>query len=990
MLINFDSRPWRAAMLAAWMFIVAGNAYAQTLAYLQHQSWSTEAGLPQSSVHQILQSRDGFLWLATEGGVVRFDGVSFKTLSHETNPAFTSNDITSLAEDQDGNLWFGTADGLIEQNKDQLRHFGQSEGLPASSILSLSAAKDGSVLILTSEGLVSFEDSHFTPLQKQFPHVDRLLTEPDGSVILVTSDGVQRFRDHSVQPVPINLSLSNSVVRGIEMQPNGTRWMWSDHEVVSEFQGKQIRWQTGRDLPGARIQSVFVDHRGVAWIGTNRGLVILTASTQSPTVISALGANSILSMMEDAEGDLWIGTETSGLHTLRLRKFRDEPALADDDVSCIVQASDNSIWVGTRDDGLRRLRMRGSVSKLDRPVANSSLTSPVILALAPGWHGDVWVGTPDGLTHVEASGRSTRYTSSDSLPDDLVRSLLTAHDGSTWIGTRRGLVHLQSGRFDIETQANGLGGDLIGALFESSSHDLWIGTLSGLTRLHNGVRKNFGQADGLSSSRVTSLAEDGSHRIWVATRDAGLFLFDGNRFQKLSIKSMPSDIASLVVDFQGFLWMRTERGVVRGSTAELAQCASRDGCRASLGYYGVEDGMPSKELVADVSPSALRTSNGEVWFATRNGVAIADPATMPVNLVPPPVVIERFLADNDELPLASGMQSLPSGRARYTFEFAGLSYTVPSKVLYRFRLERFDRDWSEPTTRRNASYTNLPPGTYIFHVQAANNDGLWNDAGAQLQFRILPPFYRRWWFLFASLVALAGVSILLYRLHLRRLRHQFDAVLAERNRIAREIHDTLAQDFVGVSLQLDLVSQLLTKNSLSEAGQQLRATRSLVKAGLEEARQSIWNLRATTRRESLPARVAALAQRFPVGDLALKTKISGAYRALPLAVEDEVFRIIQEAISNVERHASATLMNVQLLYQQEKLLVTVQDNGRGFSADDRAARTGHFGLQGMRERATSLGAQFHITSSPGAGTTVELIVPDLEKVSSSSSSTPHP
>lgn len=966
-------------MLAAWMFVVGNQAYAQSLAYMNHQSWSTEAGLPQSSVHQILQSREGYLWLATEGGAVRCDGVSFKTFSHETDPAFTSNDVTSLAEDRDGNLWFGTADGLIERSKEQLRHFGQPDGLPASSILSLAVSRDGSILILTSGGLVSFKDSHFMPLQKQLSHLDRLLPESDGSVILATSEGLQRFRDNAVQPMPLSLSLSHSEARGIEMQQNGALWLWGDREVVAEFQGKQFRWQVGHDLPGARVQSLFVDHRGVAWIGTNRGLVTVNASAQSPTSIPALGANSILSIMEDAEGNLWVGTETSGLHTLRPRKFRDEPTLADDEVSCIVQASDVSIWIGTRDDGLRRLRTTASGSKLDRPVPNDALTSPVILALAPGLHRDVWVGTPDGLTHVEASGTTTRYTSSDALPDDLVRSLLTAHDGSLWIGTRRGLVHLQSGRFDTKTQANGLGGDLIGTLFESYNHDLWIGTLAGLTRLRNGAFQNFGRPDGLGSNRVTSLAEDGTHRLWVSTRDAGLFLFDGNRFQNIPLKSLPLDISSLIADSQGFLWMRTQHGVVRSSAAELAGCASQHGCQPVLGFYGVEDGMPSEELVADVSPSALRISNGEVWFATRKGVAIANPANLPVNLVPPPVVIERFLADNDELPLASGAQSLPSVHTRYTFEFTGLSYTVPSKVLYRSRLDGFDRDWSDPTTRRNTSYTNLPPGAYTFHVQAANNDGLWNQTGAQLQFRILPPFYRRWWFLLAALFVLAAVSILLYRLHVRRLHQQFDAVLGERNRIAREIHDTLAQDFVGVSLQLDLVSQLLAQNSLPAAGEQLKATRSLVKAGLEEARQSIWNLRATSRRDSLPARIAALAQRFSAEGLVLKTKIGGAYRALPVPVENEVFRIIQEAISNVERHAAATLMNVQLLYQREKLVVTIQDNGRGFSTADTDVRTGHFGLQGMQERAASLGAEFHVSSSPGEGTTVELIVTDVDK-----------
>ena len=974
MLTLLHRRPVLAAFLAGLLCSVAPSGFPQAPTSLQHQSWSTEAGLPQSSVHQILQSREGYLWLATEGGVVRYDGMSFTTFSHETYPTITSNDVTALAEDSKGNLWFATADGLIEDAKGLLRRFSQSDGLPTASVLSLAAADDGSLLALTEGGLVSYDGSRFRQVQGQPSSIERLQPEADGSVVLVTDEGLFRFKNSKVQPLTFAESHPPSALRGVYQTQSGATWLWSDREVLTNFQGRRSLWQTGHELPGTRIQSFFVDRAGVAWIGTNRGLVTATPSAPQPTPVAALGGNSILSIMQDTEGNLWIGTETSGLHALRPRKFRDEPALADEEVSSIVQASDGSMWIGTREDGLRHLQFNASGSKLDRPVPNAALTSPVVLSLAPGSHGDVWVGTPDGLTHVESVGRTTRYTSSDGLPDDMVRSLLTDRDGSLWIGTRRGLAHFESGRFDIKTQADGLGGDLIGTLF-ASGDDLWIGTLSGLSRLREGRFTNFTQADGLGSKLITSLVRDDANRLWVSTRDAGLFLFDGRRFVAISAKGIPQEIFSLVADAKGFLWLRRSRGIVRASAAELAQCATQPTCQPNLNSYGVEDHMASEELVPNGSPAAWRTTSGELWFATRKGVAIADPINLHINVVPPPVVIERFLADNDVVPLSSQVQSLPSKYARYTFEFAGLSYTVPSKVLYRSKLEGFDRDWSDPSSRRNASYTNLPPGTYTFRVQAANDDGLWNTVGAQVKFRVLPPIYRRWWFLLAMLLMLTAISILLYRLRVRRLHQRFDAVLEERNRIAREIHDTLAQDFVGVSLQLDLVGQLLARNDLPEATNQLKQTRGLVKAGLEEARQSIWNLRANTKRDSLPARITDLAQRFPVGDLVLKTKIGGAYRDQPSSLEDEVFRIVQEAIANVQRHAAATAVNVRLIYRQDKLVVTVEDNGHGFSVPEAASRAGHFGLQGMRERAASIGAELNVTSSPGEGTVVELAVP---------------
>jgi signal transduction histidine kinase/streptogramin lyase len=957
------------------VLLAAGHANAQPRNSLDHQSWSTEAGLPQSSVHQILQSRDGYLWLATEGGVVRYDGISFKILNHDSEPSFTSDDVSSLAEDRAGNLWFGTADGLIEDTRNHLRRFGPSDGLPGAAVGSVAADRDGSVVVLTSGGIASFDGSRFRRVQGQPASVDSMGLDPDGTLLLVGQEGVFRLVDNMVSRLSLGTSLPGPRLRGILRGPDGTKWLWSDREVLASAPGKQENWRVGGDLPGARIQSVLVDRRGVTWIGTNRGLVTVTPLARQPRTVKALGANSILSMLEDAEGNLWIGAETSGLHALRPRTFRAELSLADEEVSSIVQALDGAIWIGTRDDGLRRIRFSAAGSKTERPVTNEALTSPVILSLAPGTSGDVWVGTPDGLTHVTAGGKTLRYTSSDGLPDDLVRSLLVAHDGTVWIGTRRGLAHLRAGRFEVMTKANGLVGDLIGTLFESANGDIWVATLAGVSRVHDGIVREFSAADGLGGKVVTSIAGDNAGRVWVSTRDAGLFLMDGDRFRKAAVHAIPQEIFSVIADGQGFLWMRVRRGIVRARAEDLARCGTQGNCGVNFAKYGIEDHMPSEEMVADAGPSALRTSDGELWFATRKGVAIADPAYLPINRIVPPVVMEAFRADNDEVPLWSGVQSLRSAQRRYTFEYAGLSYTVPTKVLYRSKLEGFDKEWSSPTTRRYASYTNLPSGTYTFRVQAANNDGLWNLAGAEVQFRILPPIYRRWWFVLGVTLAVAVLAISLHRLRLRRLQLRFNAVLAERNRIAREIHDTLAQDFVGVSLQLDVVSQLLAHNKVSEATSALNATRRLVKAGLEEARQSIWNLRANSRQGSLPSRVTALARRFSTGDLTVKAKIGGAYRELPSPIEDEVLKIMQEAITNVQRHASAKAVDVHCQYQQDRLVVQINDDGHGFSVDDGTEKPGHFGLWGMRERAASLGGELKLSSSPGVGTVVELVVP---------------
>ena len=920
-----DSRHFRALLFVLLAVAVAWKrASPQSAIPLAHQSWSTEEGLPQASVQAILQSRDGFLWLATEGGAVRYDGVSFRVYNHATDPAsFVSDDVTSLVEDRAGNVWLGTADGLIEEAHGTFHRFAEADGLPAPAVIGLALASTGQLQVETEAGSSTFDGQHLRPAQPEV--LGRTLRGPDGMT-----------------------------------------WRWTPRSVLAG----SYEWRVGRELPGVRVQTVFVDRQGIGWIGTNRGLVTVVPGKAGAATVQQLGANSILSILEDTEGDMWVGTETSGLHALRPRKFRQQAGLEDEEVSCGATTSDGAVWIGTREDGIRRVRK----NVVERPLENDRLTSPVILAMAAGLKGDLWVGTPDGLNHVEANGRVTRYTSSEGLPDDLVRSLQVIADGSVWVGTRRGLAHLHNGRIEVVNKARGLGSDLVGALF-SHHAELWVATLDGVSVVGPSGIKNYGRAEGLSSNLVTSFAADAADRVWISTRDAGLFLFSREHFLQSAAPGLPEKIFKVLADREGNLWLRGERGIVRAQANDLESCAQRGACDPVGVLYGTEDGMPSAELVQNGDPVAWQGGEGDLWFATRKGVAIANPAAVPVNQLAPPVAVERFLVDSEEEPIGGGRLDVASGHARYTFEFAALSFVAPSKVLYQSRLVGFDKTWSPVSGRRNTSYTNLPPGRYTFRVRATNNDGVWNETGAAVEFRVLPPFYRRWWFVLLFVLGLAGLAVLLYRLRVRRLQRSFDAVLAERNRIAREIHDTLAQDFVGVALQLDLVGRLLAKDKVPEAATQLQATRSYVKTGLEEARQSIWNLRADVARGSLPSRITSLLKEFSEDTPTVKAKIGGAYRVLPTQVEDEVVRIVGEAVTNAERHASASLIAVDLNYAQDKLVVRVEDDGLGFDLPEGFEKAGHYGLRGIRERAASLGAELDLMSAPGEGTKLELRVP---------------
>jgi signal transduction histidine kinase/ligand-binding sensor domain-containing protein len=953
------------------------------------QSWSTEDGLPQNSVHAILQTRDGFLWVATEGGLARFDGLNFKVFQQAREPAFTSDDVCCLAEDTRNALWIGTADGLVRESGGGFKRFGVDSGLPSSTIVDVAADADGSVLALTSRG-VARVDTEGRIVALRTPGDDSVLAmsrAADGSVWFATANDLLRYKSGELHRERSFSGLSTTGVLGLAVVP-GERgdWLRSAREVTLMRNGEQRVWRVGYELPGTRTESMSADSHGVVWVGTNRGLFSIDIANKATKGVAqevvSVGLNSVLSTTEDRDGDRWVGTETGGLLVLRPQLFRTEPAIADQAITAVVQATDGAIWLGTKEDGLRRVRS----GKVDQPTVSAQLASRVILALAPGTRGDLWVGTADGLNHVDGDKVDT-YTSANGLPDDFIRSLLVDPDGTLWVGTRRGLAQLdgRSGAvLATYTHRDGLQSDSIGALLrlagtrpaegEPGQTELWIATFDGLSRLRDKRIATFTKTDGLGGNVVTALAREGAGALWIGTQGGGLSRYSRGAFTAFRQAGMPSDIESILADGQGRLWMGTRHGVVQASVAALDRCGADIHCDLAVSRYGYPDGLPSEDLSATGHPAAWTMSDGELWFATAKGVAIADPSQIQKSPMAPPVAIERLLVDDVEIPLTEGSARISPGHTRVTIEYAGLGFRAPSRINYRYMLEGFDRQWITAGSRRTAYYTNLQPGSYRFLVQAAGRDGVWNGATAEIRFSVEPPYYRRWWFYLLVLAAVCGLVLLMYRLRLRRLQREFNAVLMERNRIAREIHDTLAQDFVGVSLQLEMVAQMLARGEVEAARGQVDATRDMVREGLDDARQSIWELRAVSAKDSLPTRLGRIVQRAGERGLKAECRVGGTYRELPANVEEEVLRIAGEAVANVLRHANASTVSVDLQYSPHRLVLRIADDGCGFDVAPISSKDGHFGLKGMSERASTIDGQLKIESLTGEGTSVTMEV----------------
>lgn len=916
-----------------------------------------ENGLPQNTVQALAQTRDGFIWLGTEVGLVRFDGSSFATFDKASSPALPGSDVQCLLATVDGSLWIGTSEGLARMKEGTVKTFTSKDGLPGNQVRALGLNADGSIWLSTDDGNATIGGDHVAASN--------------------AGDLVKKQNPAVVD--------SATLTGGLSAQATAT-------EVTLERGGKiEAHFRVGREMPGTKVQKLLADREGTLWIGTNLGLARWApgesgGKLQLLPVTDPLARASILALMEDREGDIWAGTEADGLHILRDQRFKTFGAregLSSDASSTVVEDAAGKLWVGTSGGGLNEIERSAAGERVTRTyTVRDGLMSDVILSLAAAPDGDLWVGTPDGLSRIH-SGKIGSYTSADGLPDDFVRSLLVDADGSLWVGTRRGLTHWTGGtarpRMDAYSQSTGLGNDLVGAMARDTSGNLWVATLAGLSRIENGKIVNYTTADGLSSNVITALLPRADGTLLIGTQDHGWNLWNGRRFLRATGNGLDqTSIHAILDDGRGHLWFATGNGIAR-CDSEADPGGMTDGKCPHWIEFGTADGLRSRETATNSHPAAWLSRGGLLWFATPKGLVEVDPAHFPINSAPPPVEVERFAVDDKDEALSGPDAKLivPAGHVHFQLDYAGMSYVAPQKVRYRYLLENFDKGWTDAGPRRTAYYTNIPPGRYTFRVQAANNDGLWNLTGASIEFELRPHFYQTTWFYVLVVLAAAALVFLLIRRRLRVAESEFSAVLAERNRIAREIHDTLAQGYVGISLKLEMLAELLRANKLDAAEKHLDSARDYVREGLADARQSIWALRSQdTGEQMLPVRLRRLVESTGHNGFDAKFSIFGAYRPLPPQTEREFLRVAQEAIHNVNKHAGARNLAVRLEYGGEEIALEVQDDGRGFSAAaGPESPPGHYGLMGMRERARAVGGTLQVTSQPGNGTTVRLQAP---------------
>jgi ligand-binding sensor domain-containing protein len=968
----------------------------KAMAHYIHDAWQTEQGLPQNYVVSITQTRDGYLWLATQEGLTRFDGIKFVVFDKGNTPQFADNNIQALYEDRDGNLWVGTGNGLVRYKGGEFTSYGTKDGLSNAIVDSIYGDHQNNIWIGTPSGLNRFKEGTLTTYTtKDGLPTDVVLSiyeDKEQTLWVGTRDGLSRFADGRFITYTTRDGLSNNLIRAIFEDHDGNLWIGTGGGLDRLKDGKFTTFSTKDGLSNNSVLSLYADGQDTLWIGTYGGGLsrFKDGRFAAYSTKEGLSNNSVGAIYEDREGNLWIGTYGGGLNRLKdgnFITFTSADGLSDEMVSAIYQDREGDVWLGTR-GGLNRLAYHRANAKggcgeafgmpcqvdFSAYTTRDGLANNIVVSIHQDRQGSLWIGTAGGLNRFK-HGRFTTYTTKDGLADDNVVSICEDHLGDLWIGTGGGLSRLRQGKFTNFTTKDGLLDDVVLLTYEDRKGNLWIGTDGGgLARFSEGKFEIYTTKDGLPNDVVLSIYEDREGCLWIGT-NGGLGRYKDNQFTAYTTKEGLFDdgIFQILEDEKENLWMSCNKGIFRVSKNELKNYSGAARSITSISY-GTSDGLKSRECNGGFQPAGCKTTDGKLWFPTRKGVAVIDPGGIKTNDQPPPVIVEQFIVDNESISLTQGLEISP-GKDKFEFRYAGLSFSAPERVKFKYKLEGFDKGWVDANTRREVSYTNIPPGRYSFQVIACNNDGVWNQTGASLNFVLRPHFYETYWFyaLCAALVGLMGWG--LHRVRLKQVEAEFSAVLAERNRIAREIHDTLAQGFVAVSVQLETVTKMFSA-APDVAIKHLDRARLLVRDGLSEARRSVLDLRAQALEEGdLVKALSGIAKQLTV-QTPVELRVSGTPRRLANGVENNLLRIGQEAITNAVRHAQAGHIQVDLHFGDDSVRLRVRDDGRGFDAEAQlSAGGGHLGLIGMRERAEQINGRLIIESSPGQGAEIIVDVP---------------
>ncbi|MEP7340012.1 MAG: two-component regulator propeller domain-containing protein [Acidobacteriota bacterium] len=784
-----------------WPEAVSSQSQPKSPTQYRHDVWGVEQGLPQTSVQTLLQTRDGYLWFGTIEGLVRFDGVRFTIFDKSNTPVMKNHNAQALCEDRAGDLWIGTSGGLLRYRAGSFTLYTTAEGLASNLIKTLYEDRAGQLWIGTDGGgLNRFTAGAFTLFTSTdgLPgnYVSSLTEDAAGALWIGTNAGLGRFKDGSFSAFGTKDGLSSAWVSALFADRAGALWVGTDNGLNRLQHGRWTVFTTKDGLSINNILSVYEDRQGSLWVGTRGGWLNrfgqgrFTAFAAKEDLLNT----SVQAIHEDREGNLWVGGQANGLNRFSVGKFTTyttAEGLSYDVTNTIQEDRQGNVWIGTI----------GGLSRLSNGVFTNfgirdGLSHSRVMAFTEDHDGNLWIATGDGKLNRFRDGRFSLFAAQSQLPKNMIRAVYEDRAGALWIGTGgSGLSRCQAGQCVTFTTQDGLAENFIRIVTEDRAGNLWIGTrTNGLSRFKDGRFTNYSSRDGLAKEAVLSLYEDGAGYLWVGTYGGGLSRIKDGRITTYTVREgLYDDVAHQILeDGRGNLWISCNKGIYRVSKHELNLVAEGRLKSVTSVAYGLEDGMKSRECNGASPPSGWKTRDGRLWFPTIKGVVVIDPEHLEFNTLPPPVAIDRMLVDKQ--PVSPGQAAhLPPGEGDLEFHYAGLSFVAPEKVRFKYKLEGFDKDWVNADARRVAYYTNIAPGQYHFRVVACNNDGVWNEAGATLDFYLAPHLYQTFWFYALCLLAGILAGIALYRLRVNRMKAREVELLWQVNEQTRELREEVAE-----------------------------------------------------------------------------------------------------------------------------------------------------------------------------------------------------
>ncbi|HKQ91548.1 MAG TPA: two-component regulator propeller domain-containing protein [Blastocatellia bacterium] len=986
-------------LLACLLF--TGAAFAQ----YRFDHWTADNGLPQNSIHAIRQARDGYLWLATSDGLVRFDGVRFTVFNKSNSPGLASNRLTCLYEDREGDLWMGTdGAGVTRLRRGVFTTYTTERGLPHNLIRGVTGDEAGNLWVLSANRIMRWEEAtgRFLPTdlnQAKFTFGAEAFGSL-GGFWDVDRTSLYRFARGRPTSWTRKDGLPSLNIHAVAEDRHGDVWAaTSDAGLVRIKDGKVARVYGASDgLPSNLMWFISGAEMRLACADRNRNLHIISLDPWAkravlhppPGLLERLEIGQlyidITALCEDREGNLWIGTQRRGLYRARkqvITSYSKRQGLVDNNAYPIYEDRAGAIWIGAWYTGLSRFKDGAFTNYTKR----DGLPSGLVTAIGEDQAGRLWVAAYGdvnrGGLRVFERGRFTVPGKLASIGGQVL-AIFQDRTGALWFGADRGLIRYQDGAGATWTTKDGLAGDEVKVIIEGAAGDLWVGCYGGLSRFKDGKLTSWTERDGLASNTVRALYEDRDGSLWIGSYDGGLSRFKDGRFTRYTMKEglFNDGVFQILEDARGNFWMSCNRGVYRVNKHELDEFAAGRLASITSIAYGRSDGILNPECNGGGWPAGAKTRDGKLWFPTQDGVAVIDPEVIPFNAQPPPVIIESFMLDRAPVaPLSFDRPvRIAPGWENFEIEYTALSFVNSERLRFKYKLEGLDQDWTEAGTRRTAYYSYVPPGQYVFRVIAANSDGVWNTEGQSLRIIVAPPFYRTWWF--TTLVA-AGASGLLgfawrYRVaQFKRAqaaqqafaRQLIESQESERKRIAAELHDSLGQNLLIIRNRALLQATTLSDGS---SRSQFDTFGAAISQTLEEVRAISHDLRPPHLDQlGLRTALVAMIERVAASStIRIMHELGELNGVLQDGDEITLYRIVQESLNNILKHSGATKARVNIAIRGGLLTLTIHDNGRGFTTYGDPRNSAGVGLQGIAERVRILGGAHEIHSALGRGTTV--------------------